>query len=375
VTTSSLIARLAPTAAGARPIASYRTNLVMTLLCVWFTVGLFLDAWAHNNVPGLETFFTPWHGVFYFGALATTAWVAWTVRGALRAGEHYLREVPVGYGATVIALVGFALAGVGDFTWHTIFGIEQNIEILFSPTHLGLGVSMFIIVTTPLRAMWADGRGPARPGYLALLPALLTTAFATTIVLLFLQYANAAVYGAGDMIFALANDDQGFTAQVVTAMAVTNVVLLLPVLTLARRWPLPLGTATTIYAASATLSGAVTGFDNVNMIVGLVASGVLVDLLALWLRPGPDRVTRLRAFAGLAPIVTWGVFVATAFIDAPNWLGLPQAPIPIEELYTGVPIVQGIIGLLLAFVLVPPEPGREHHGDAEQERAHDAGRR
>src|SRR6185503_17437665 len=88
----------------ARPVASYRTNLVMTVLSAWFTIGLFLDAWAHNNVPDLETFFTPWHGVFYSGALATTAWVAWTVRGALRQGADYRSAVPVGYGATVVAI-------------------------------------------------------------------------------------------------------------------------------------------------------------------------------------------------------------------------------------------------------------------------------
>jgi len=364
VTTSSLITRLAPAGAGPRPTASYRTNLVMTLLCVWFTVGLFLDAWAHNNVPGLETFFTPWHGVFYSGALATTAWVAWTVRGGLRTDGHYLRAVPIGYGSTVIALVAFAVAGVGDFTWHTIFGIEQNIDILFSPTHLGLGASMFVIVTTPLRAMWADGSRPARPGLVALLPAVGSTAFATTIVLLFLQYANVIVNGNGDMIMAMSNLDQGFTASVVTSMAVTSVVLLLPVLTLARRWLLPFGTATAIYAAAAALSGAITGFDNRNMIIALVVGGVLVDLLALRLRPRPEAPNRFRAFAGLAPVVTWAAFVAAAFLDPPHWFGFAEAPVPQPELYTGAPLVQGLIGLLLAFVLVPPTPGRPPDGDA-----------
>src|SRR5256886_15714254 len=37
-----------------RPVASYRTNLVTALLGIWFTVGLMIDAGAHNNVPGLE---------------------------------------------------------------------------------------------------------------------------------------------------------------------------------------------------------------------------------------------------------------------------------------------------------------------------------
>lgn len=328
----------------------------MAGLSIWFTVGLFLDAWAHNNVPGLETFFTPWHGVFYSGGLATSAWVAWTVRGAMREREHYLRAVPVGYGAAVVAIVVFALSGVGDLIWHTVFGIEQSINILFSPTHLGLGASMFVIVTTPLRSAWANPDLPLRPGLRRLLPAVLSVAFATTIVALFLQYANVTVFGSGDVITGLSDLDEGYTANLVKSMVVTNLVLLLPLLALARRWVLPFGTATAIYTAAAALAGAVTDFDNPSMIVGLVAAGVLVDLLALWLRPTADRPGRLRAFAGLAPLITWTTFIAAAFLDAPHWPGVAGTPAPVVELYTGAPMVQALLGLLVSLVLLPPKP-------------------
>ena len=55
------------------PVASYRTNLVTMLLGLWFTVGLFFDAWAHNNEAHPETFFTPSHTVYYSGFAATAA--------------------------------------------------------------------------------------------------------------------------------------------------------------------------------------------------------------------------------------------------------------------------------------------------------------
>ena len=61
--------------ATARPRASYRDDLVTIVLGLWFVVGLLLDAWAHNNLRGLESFFTPWHGVFYSGFAATAAWI------------------------------------------------------------------------------------------------------------------------------------------------------------------------------------------------------------------------------------------------------------------------------------------------------------
>lgn len=134
-----------------RPVASYRTDLVTTLLGAWFTVGLFLDAWAHNNVPNLETFFTPWHAVFYSGFIATAGWIAWTIRGAWQPDRRGVAAMPIGYASAAVAIAGFAVAGVGDGIWHTVFGIEQSINILFSPTHLGLITSMLVIVTTPVR--------------------------------------------------------------------------------------------------------------------------------------------------------------------------------------------------------------------------------
>src|SRR2546430_13140200 len=139
-----------------RPVASYRTNLVTALLGIWFTVGLMVDAWAHNNVPRLETFFTPWHAVFYSGFAATAGWIIWTVRGSLAAGWSGLKTMPIGYAPAVLAVAGFAVAGGADATWHTVFGIEQDINILFSPTHLALATAMIVIVSTPLRAAWAD---------------------------------------------------------------------------------------------------------------------------------------------------------------------------------------------------------------------------
>src|SRR5262245_38823285 len=47
-----------------------RFDWLMTILGAWLLGGLYLDGWAHIHVPGLETFFTPWHAVLYSGYLA-----------------------------------------------------------------------------------------------------------------------------------------------------------------------------------------------------------------------------------------------------------------------------------------------------------------
>jgi hypothetical protein len=342
-----------------RPSASYGANLVTVLLGAWFTVGLMLDAWAHNNKPELETFLTPWHAVFYSGFAATAGWIAWTSRAALRSG---LRAIPVGYASAIVAVAGFAVAGFGDFVWHTAFGIEQSIDILFSPTHLGLITAMLVIVTAPLRSALGDRSLSSTPGLARLLPAVLPTALATALVLLFLQYANAFDFDSPRIVAALSSVDEGLTSALVAAMAVTNLVLIVPPLALARRWTLPLGTTTIIYTTVAALSGAITDFESPELILGLMGAGVCADLLAMWLRPTPDRLNRFRVFAALTPLVTWTIYIATAYLAAPRPRFSPDEdiaggrPEALVELYTGAPIVQALIGLLVAVLLVPHRP-------------------
>ncbi|MEV4412895.1 hypothetical protein [Catellatospora sp. NPDC049609] len=340
----------------ARPVTSYRTDLVTVLLGTWFTVGLMVDAWAHNNVPQLETFFTPWHAVFYWGFIVTAGWILWTCRPAFRGGRlPDFRAMPVGYPASVVALGAFALSGFLDFLWHTVFGVEQNIDILFSPSHLGLVTSMLVIVTTPLRTAWARRTAEPVTGLRALLPAVLSMALAATLVLLFLQYANALVFRPGSIVVALTDLEEFHTSNVVTSILVTNAVLIIPLLTLAKRWTLPVGSATVLYAVIGALCAAIAGFENLELIAGLLVAGVLVDLAALWLRPSAARPARLRAYAALAGLLTWAVYLATAVLTAP-----PLAPMVdgaatrfVPEIYTGVPVVQALFGLLLAVVLVP----------------------
>lgn len=336
----------------ARPRASYRVDLVTALLGVWFTVGLFLDAWAHNNLTELETFFTPWHGVFYSGFVAVSAWIAWLVLGHLRVGRRGLAAVPIGYGLAVLGIPIFAVAGVGDMVWHLVFGIETDVDILFSPTHLALVTSMMLIVTAPLRSAWGDPSA-VRPTVRRLLPALLSVAFATTLVLLFVQFANALAWGPGGVVGALSvASDDGIgdgpnPLRLVSSVAVTNVVLLAPLLLLARRWRVPAGAGSALLLAVAGLVGAITAFEYPSMLLMLVLAGVCVDGLLAWLAPGGgERKGRLLAFAGLAPLVVWSLYVGFASVDVGR---LPS----VVELWTGLPVAASLHGLLLGVLTAP----------------------
>jgi hypothetical protein len=329
-----------------RPAASLRTNVVTTVLSVWFTLGLFLDAYAHANTPNLETFFTPWHAAFYSGFAATACWVLWTVWGHVRRGRRGIAAVPLGYGLTVIALPVFAVSGGADMAWHELLGIETSADIFFSPSHLGLIVSMIIILTSPLRAAWADPDLPARPSLRALLPAVLTLSFAASLVLLFLTYGNALLFAADGVVDALSERDDGGAGRVAARIVITTLVLVGPLLLLARRWPLPLGVATIGYVIAALISATLTGFENLEITAAVVGAGVVVDLLAWTLRPSAERRGAFWAFAALAPAVTWALYLGVASAAAGR---LPA----ITEFWTGIPIVAGLLGWLLAVLMLP----------------------
>ncbi|MEU7745514.1 hypothetical protein [Nonomuraea sp. NPDC049158] len=150
-------------------------------------------------------------------------------------------------------------------------------------------------------------------------------------------------------------------AQVAVSMVVTNVVSLSPVLLVVRRWLLPFGSVTVMYAVMALMPGAQTGFRNVPMLLSFVAAGVVSDLLIRRLRPSGERRAAYWAFAGLSAFATWSLYIGVASATGG---GLPAVP----ELWTGAPIVAGLIGLALGALLLPnavtlaPRMRRERHG-------------
>ncbi|HRQ41603.1 MAG TPA: hypothetical protein PLD25_27095 [Chloroflexota bacterium] len=120
--------------------------------------GIFLDGWAHHHVAELESFFTPWHGVLYSGFLVTAVALGIYVVQNWHQEGNWPAAVPVGYGWSLVGILLFLAGGAGDILWHGIFGIEESVEALLSPTHLLLAAGAVLAVTGPLRAAWRQRR-------------------------------------------------------------------------------------------------------------------------------------------------------------------------------------------------------------------------
>jgi hypothetical protein len=299
-----------------------------------------VDGWAHNNLQALETFFTPWHALFYSGFVATAGWVVATATRARQPERSGLAAFPAGYGLAVVGVVVFAVGGAGDLTWHSIFGIEQDVEALFSPTHLLLFAGMALILSTPLRAAWSDPGEPAAPGYRRFLPVLASATLVSVLVAFAFMYWAAFIQTIGADAY-----DPDLLDGVASVLA-TNLILLAPLLLLTRRWRLPFGTATTLYTSVGVLMGAVDAYHLPAMVAAAVLSGLAVDALLRLLEPSASRPQRFWAAGALVPLVTWSVYFAAVAVTA----GIGWS----AELWTGTIAWACLLGLALSLLMLPP---------------------
>jgi hypothetical protein len=350
-----------------RPRTTHRQDLVTVLLATWLIAGIGLDGWAHSNLERqTESFFTPWHGVFYSGFAATALWVLWLVQ--TRRAEHptWTQAVPQGYSLGVVGVAVFAVGGVGDLLWHQVFGIETGIAALLSPTHLLLFSGVALILLAPFRAAWSSLEPPSA-GLLGLLPAFLSITLLTALVAFFFQYGSLFAI---DLTFSSAESvrvPQGQPPQLagvfeawaediqktgIMAALFTGLLVVAPVLLMLRRWRLPLGAATVLFLVVAALIVALDDFRAWENLVGAAAAGVAVDLAIARLRPAPDRLGAFRAVGSLVPMAVIGcTFLAAVWRFGLGWPA---------ELWTGTVFFGGMAGYALAFLMQPtPVPRPE----------------
>ncbi len=122
-------------------------------------VGLQLDAFKHASDPDLETFFTPWHAIMYAGMALCGGTIAWFVRRNVKFGApNWFAAIPAGFHGAVASMAILSISGAIDTGWHTTFGIEKGLEILVSPSHLGIITGMFLVSSAPLAMLWKESR-------------------------------------------------------------------------------------------------------------------------------------------------------------------------------------------------------------------------
>lgn len=286
--------------------ASRREDLVTMALVSWTIIGIFVDAYFHATDAGLESFWTPWHGLFYSGFTATAAWII-LLSLRRRVGEQsIIAAAPAGYRGALLGIGLFALGGLGDAVWHTLFGVETSIDALLSPTHLVLFVGATLIASAPLRAAWSDPHDRSNLGWKTFLAPALGLTWTAALVAFMLAYAvlltdgelprSAFTPGRGDTEFVAAYG--------VLSAIVTTAILVAPILLVLRRWyVLPAG-AITLFTVVIVAMVAL-GFDrDLAGLVPAVLAGVVGDLLV--------RLERPWMIAATYPLVLWSAYFVVA---------------------------------------------------------------
>ena len=328
------------------PTVGLRYDWVVVAAVSWMAAGLYWDGSAH--ISGLpDSFWTIWHAAFYSGFAASALAILAPVVMAKPRIASWRAAIPAGYEYAVAGVVIFALGGVFDATWHTLFGIEFSTDALLSPSHIMLGTGAALIASGPFVA---SVHRPTRDDLASQLPAVLSLGFILGTLTFFTMYAGpySAVLGSGPK-----PNDTNLVRAMLGVYLFSALVVGVALVGL-RRGVLPAGALTLILGlngiATILMRGHAPLETQVTFAVVAIAAGAIGDVLVARLRPSVDRVLALRVFAFALPAVYWALYLgAVVWRMGSGWT--------VHEL-TGMVVMSGIVGLLLSFVFTSGPPQR-----------------
>jgi hypothetical protein len=321
---------------------------------LWLVTGLQLDAYAHATNPDLETFWTPWHAVLYSGIAACGFTLLWLLRPRLPEELTYravLRDTPPALRVPVVGMALLLVGGAIDTLWHNLFGIEQGLEIFFSPSHFLIIGGMVLVAAGPALMLAATPARAIAGGNTVLVT--VSALLAALPLHIYSLHASALVepmLGTGAAEMGTFSED----GQMAHGYFGSTVLLLLPVLILARRWRLPIGVPTTLAALPGVFMALMFGDPgNEWLPIAVAAAGVVVEVLARLAAPafrGLSVDMRWMLLGLLAPIVVWGAVLAVGAVTVGVGWGL--------HMLSGVLAAAAFTGLGTAFVVrrMQPQP-------------------
>jgi hypothetical protein len=283
-------------------------------LALWCFSGMLIDAWAHKHGQVDDSFFTPWHAVWYSGFTAYAGYIMWAlwrlhdgpIPRNLVSLKSFLNGMPKGYAPGILGIIVFSISAFGDMLWHTFLGIEGGTDILLSPTHLGLAAGLILSLMVPVTAAWH--RAGSGEGFIAQLPLIFGLAGAWSVITLFTTYAHHLTLSFYSMCMggSCPPGTEGLELGI-TAILLQSIITTGFVLWFMRRWKPVFGTFTLLFAINGIAIAAFAGLQDVGT---PLLSGILIDVgYNLW-----GQKHRLFAFTVPAlPIITWFILLEIAF--------------------------------------------------------------
>jgi hypothetical protein len=340
-----------------RVIEDLRFDLTASLLAFWIIAGLFMDGFAHHNLPEPpESFFTPWHAVLYSGFAALAGFLVYQLVRNMRRGYTWRKAIPLGYSLSMIGIPVFGMTGIADLIWHETLGFEVGVENLFSPTHLMLAVSGVLLISGPLLATWRRSNSETQARWGTHFPAVLALLMILSTLTFFTEYANT--FSSPELVKDLGTVGNSSYASLfeyhrqihgVVGIFIPLVITMGIVLLGIRQRTLPVGSMSLLIGGNSLLM-AVFHFNEISahpqvLIAGL-SGGLIADFMFWLFRPSPERASAVRIFAFIVPMMLTLFFLLSLMVTVGIWWTLP--------IWTGVIFLSGVIGLLLSCIVVPP---------------------
>ena len=296
---------------------SARERWVLLAASAWLVIGLQLDAYAHATTPELETFWTPWHGILYSGIAASGFTLLWIMRSRLPGIPTY-QSVLALPNALRLPLAGMAFLLVGggvDTLWHNIWGIERDMEIFVSPSHEFIILGMVLVAMGPALMLATGPERVLSPGGALLVG--ISTLFTVLPVHIYSLHATAIGFrhlGSDlDPIPVFSPD-----AQLIHGYIVSTILLLLPLIVIGRRWPLPIGLPSVLVSLVAVFMHLM--FDSqrawwpaLTLAVAAIALEVVLRAATPFVRLSANA--RWILFGLLTPPAAWGAVLLVGKIQ------------------------------------------------------------
>lgn len=339
-------------------------DLLSAALSLLIVLALYLDGRAHwLGLP--DSFFTPWHALLYGGLVALGAWILFLgVRHNPDPSANPFRAAllpPRGYGFALIGAGVFAAGGVADGVWHTIFGIEEGIDALLSPSHLILFAGAALLFSGPINSFRASDASPVHRGQVRRVSLTLAVLAVSAVVAFALSYLSAFTTTAPTVT--VGHYPEGTARHAATEMQasvglasflVTSLVLVLALTFLTRNGARVTGAVTLFVTVHATLSLMLVNYSmlGLGLILTAAAAGLSVDfaLVLLARTHAPDYV-EVGVIAALTPTAV--VVSQVAALGATT--GVRWSP----ELVGGILLLSALLAVGVLFAGTEPTTTRQ----------------
>jgi hypothetical protein len=326
-----------------------RTALACLVTLV--TLGLAIDTRSHRESADLDTFFTRAHALGYAAGTGCAVLLLLVVRRRQSAGARGFRAIPLGFESAVAGIGVYVAGGVGDLIWHEAYGIEQELKILFSPTHLLLMAAMLMLAFGPIRGAWMTAEHDQQStvtGMIRFWPVALAAGSLVSVLNIFLQYSSPFETSVFTVEIPALFSQFGSFLQIAATLGiyVHTVIFFGVALVLLRRWQLPIGAITLMLGIPAISMFVYFDWSFTRQIAALLIGAVLVDGLLAVLGAVRSVRLRYRFFGALAPVLFWTTYLlVTRNGAAITWS---------TEQWTGTIAWSGLLGLGLTVLLLPP---------------------